>query len=343
MAVRSAAISRAQVERIVREAVEKRLGANGRDRRPSAPQLVAPAPERRPRRVRPSRSALALFNSKDAEKLKAEIITTGRKLWHRQYVDGNGGNISCRIGRKEVLCTPTLFSKYDLTPDELCMVDLDGNQLVGSLPRTSEILLHLEIYKAVPHARGVVHCHPPHATAYAITGRVPPTAIVPEYEVFVGAVALAPYETPGTKRFAETVLPFIRHHNTVLLGNHGVVCWADTVTHAEWCAEVLETYCWILTIAAQLGAPINRIPAAKAEDLLRVKKRLGLPDPRFAPDAFQLEEDAALPVAGIALPPPVPRHPSASPAAEAEETDVEGIVREVTEAVMAAIRDRGRA
>ncbi len=79
----------------------------------------------------------------------------------RQYVDGNGGNISFRIGPNAVLCTPTLVSKFDLTPEDICLVDLDGNQLAGSKRRSSELLLHLEIYKAVPNAKAVVHCHPP--------------------------------------------------------------------------------------------------------------------------------------------------------------------------------------
>jgi L-fuculose-phosphate aldolase len=292
-----------------------------------------------------SAAALALFNSPEAEKIKAEIVTTGKKLWHRQYVDGNGGNISYRIGPNEVICTPTLCSKFDLRPEELCMVDLDGNQLVGDRPRTSEILLHLEIYKAVPKAKGVVHCHPPHATAYAITGRVPPTAIIPEYDVFVGAVAVSPYETPGTKKFAQTVLPFVQNYNTVLLANHGIVCWADTVTHAEWYAEVLETYCWTLMLATQLGAPVSRIPAAKTTDLLDIKKRLGLPDPRFHPGECPLAEDLDQPVGGIALPPPSPCRCRGGDEACGDGQDageVDAIVREVTEAVMAALETRGR-
>ena len=222
-----------------------------------------------------------LFHSPVAKAIKEEICIVGRKLWQRSYVDGNGGNISCRLGENAVICTPTLLSKADLTADDLCLVDLDGNQLAGSLPRTSEVFLHLEIYKSVSQAKAVVHCHPPHATAYAITGRVPPTAIIPEFDVFVGSVAYSPYETPGTKKFAETVLPFVRNHNTILLGNHGIVCWADTPTHAEWYAENLETYCWTLLISSQLGVPYARIPPAKQQDLLAIKKRLGLPDARL--------------------------------------------------------------
>jgi L-fuculose-phosphate aldolase len=181
-----------------------------------------------------------LFHSPEAEAIKEEICAVGRKLWQRQYVDGNGGNISYRIGPNAVICTPTLMSKADLRPQDLGMVDLEAKQIAGTLPRTSEILMHLEIYKEVPEAKGIVHCHPAHATAYAITGRVPPTCVIPEYEIFIGKVALSPYETPGTPQFARTVIPFVKNHNAVLLSNHGIVCWADTVTHAEWYAEVLD-------------------------------------------------------------------------------------------------------
>lgn len=229
-----------------------------------------------------------LFSTPEAEAIKLEICAVGRKLWNRQYVDGNGGNISYRIGSNEVICTPTLVSKFDLTPDDMCLVDLDGRQAAGKKPRTSEIFLHLEIYKAVPEAKAAVHCHPPHATAYAITGRVPPSRVIPEFEVFVGKVAVSPYETPGTAAFAQTVLPYVKQHNTVLLSNHGIVCWADTVTHAEWYAEVVDTYCWTLMLASQLGVPISQISEKHTADLLDIKKSLGLPDARF--DATGMQE-----------------------------------------------------
>lgn len=284
----------------------------------------------------PSATKLAnprLFNTPEAEEIKKEICAVGRKLWMRQFVDGNGGNISYRIGPNEVLCTPTLVSKYDLTPEILCLVDLEGNQLAGIRPRTSELLLHLEIYKAVPEAKAVVHCHPPHATAYAITGRVPPNMVIPEFEVFVGKVAVSPYETPGTKTFAETVLPFVQQHNTVLLANHGIVCWADTVTHAEWYAEVLETYCWTLMLAAQLGAPISYISEQHGADLLAIKKKLGLPDVRF--DASRMKECQLSDVeAGGAIALDPARCEGSGTSADPE---VEALVKSVTDAVLETI------
>jgi L-fuculose-phosphate aldolase len=278
-----------------------------------------------------------LFNSPESKAVKEEICAVGRKLWLRSYVDGNGGNISCRIGENAVICTPTLLSKVDLKPEDLCMVDLEANQLAGALPRTSEVFLHLEIFKNVPQAKAVVHCHPPHATAYAITGRVPPSTIIPEFDVFVGSVALAPYETPGTKKFAKTVLPFVRSHNAILLGNHGIVCWADTPTHAEWYAENLETYCWTLLISKQLGVPYAKIPSAKEQDLLAIKKRLGLPDARFDMKERVLSDKPEHPGA-IALTPPAARRRKKTSVENVSDAEIEAIVRAATDAVMAAVR-----
>jgi len=275
----------------------------------------------------------ALLASPEANKIKEEIVAVGKKLWMRAYVDGNGGNISYRLTDEAVICTPTLCSKGDLTVDDMCLVDLDGNQLAGKRGRTSEILLHLEIYKAVSEAKAVVHCHPPHATAYAITGHVPPNCIIPEMEVFVGSVAVSPYETPGTKKFAETVVPYAKDHNSILLANHGIVCWADTVTHAEWYAEVLETYCMTLLIASQLGAPITQIPANKTQDLLAIKKTLGLPDARHGMKECSLCDLGEHPGA-IALAPGGGNNSCSTSGAPDE-----GLVQAVTDAVMAALKN----
>jgi L-fuculose-phosphate aldolase len=226
-------------------------------------------------------SPSAASSSFEAEALRAEIISAGRKLWERQYVDGNGGNISCRLGAKYVLCTPTMMSKRDLEPADICLSDMEGNIVAGDRLRTSELLLHLEIYRANPRARAVVHCHPPYATAFSLTGTVPPVGLISEYEIFIGPAALAHYETPGTHAFAETVLPFVENHNTILLANHGVVCWSDTVTHAEWLTEILESYCKTYLIAKQIGKPLTHIPDDKIEEILVLKRRFGFPDARM--------------------------------------------------------------
>ena len=227
-------------------------------------------------------SPSAAANSFEAEALRTEMISVGRKLWQRQYVDGNGGNISVRLGTRYVLCTPTMMSKGDLEPADICLSDLDGNILAGDRPRTSELLLHLAIYKANSRARSVVHCHPPYATAFAITGSAPPVGFSSEYEIFVGPVGVANYETPGTQAFAESVLPFVHEHNTILLSNHGIVCWSDSPTHAEWLVEILDNYCKTYLIAQQIGKPLAAISDDKIQEILALKRRMGLPDSRTA-------------------------------------------------------------
>lgn len=317
-----------QTNRIVR-----RSGSNGNGSSASTSGTYSAVPA--PPAMAPSDPRIAaLFESPEARAVKDEICAVGKKLWMRSYVDGNGGNISYRIGPNEVICTPTLCSKYDLTPDQLCMVDLTGKQLAGNRPRTSEILLHLEIYKEVPEAKACVHCHPPHATAYAISGKVPPTCIIPEYEVFIGKVAFSPYETPGSIEFARTVIPFVKTHNSVLLANHGIICWGDTVTHAEWYAEVLDTYCWTLMLAQQIGGP-TFISNDKAKDLLAIKQKLGLPDPRHEMQECQLCDLPDGP-GSIAL---TPRQcvPGNASSTSMSKDEMERLVQDVTDQVMAAL------
>jgi len=282
-------VTLSDIDAAVRESATEVRIAPGAILTPSAREALAekrlavgsgsPVPDAAATGVDPAR--LALFHSPEAEAVKEEICAVGRKLWMRQFVDGNGGNISYRLGANEVICTPTLISKYDLRPQDMCLVDLEGNQLAGGKPRTSEILMHMEIYKEVPEAKSVVHCHPPHATAYAITGKVPPTCIIPEFDVFIGKIAVSPYETPGTPAFARTVIPFVKTHNTILLSNHGIVCWADTVTHAEWLVEILENYCKTYLIAQQIGKPLAFLPDEKIQEILALKRRMGLPDSRM--------------------------------------------------------------
>ena len=227
----------------------------------------------------------------EALHLRKEICRVAHKLWERSYVDGNGGNISARLGDKYVLCTPTLMSKGDLVPEDIGLTDMEGRQLAGDRPRTSELLLHLAMYKANPRARSIVHCHPPYATAFGMTKEVPPPGLTPEAEIFVGIPAVAPYETPGGKDFAGTILPFMKAYNSIMLQNHGVVCWWDTPTRAEWLVEVLETSCKMYAIAKQMnpGRPVNLIPDSKIGELLKIKKSIGLPDARFTD-----EENASL-------------------------------------------------
>ncbi len=300
----------------------------------------------------------SLFNSSEAMAIKKEMVQTGRKLWQRDFVDGNGGNISYRISDQYVLCTPTLVSKNDLTVEDICMVRLeDGKQVAGHNKSTSEIILHLEIMKAQPKAKACVHAHPPHATAYAITGVTPPNCIIPEAEIFVGMVAFSPYGTPGTKSVADQVVPLAKDHNTILMGNHGLVCWADSVTHAEWCVEVVETYCRTLMLAAQLGQPITRISDNETTALLETKRKLGIVDPRFTGKECALC-DVPIENCGITVCPKecqagakgcckvhgtsaCPGNCGKSKAAGPAAPETEALINQITDQVMAALKLKG--
>jgi len=222
------------------------------------------------------------FRTPQMEALKGEICDVGQRLWQRAYVDGNGGNIAIRVADDLALCTPTLVSKGFMKPADLCLVDLDGQQKAGEKKRTSEILMHLEIMKRQPRAKATVHCHPPHATAYAVAGVEPPTCMIPEIEVFIGKVPIAPYRTPGTPEMGQLVADLVDKHNTVLMGNHGAVAWSHlTVEDAYFKMEILEAYCRTIWVASQLGTPLNTMNPEQLKDLLNIKQNLGIPDPRF--------------------------------------------------------------
>jgi L-fuculose-phosphate aldolase len=219
----------------------------------------------------------------DAYELKEEICEIGRRIYERGFVAANAGNITCRLNEGEVLCTPTLVSKGFMKPDDICVIDMTGKQVGGRTKRSSEALMHLEILKARPDVECVVHCHPPHATAFAVTREPIPQAVMPEVEVFLGEVPITKYETPGGKKFAETVLPFVHKTNIMILANHGTVSYGESPERAFWLTEILDQYCRILILSRQLG-PLQYLAPEKVHELLEEKKKMGIDDPRLAPD-----------------------------------------------------------
>ncbi len=234
----------------------------------------------------------AYFNSPAAHALKEQLCDIGRRLWGRAYVDGNGGNIAIRVGEDIALCTPTLVSKGFMKPEDMCLVDFEGNQLCGVKKRTSEILMHLEIMKRQPKAVATCHCHPPYSTGFAVAGLVPPTCMIPEYEVFA-SVAVAPYRTPGTPEMGKLVADLVDKHNTILMANHGVVSWShNNVEDAYFKMEILEAYCRTILVTAQVGKPAQTMTAPQLQDLLKIKQSLGIPDPRHGLKECELCDNA---------------------------------------------------
>ncbi|HEX3358022.1 MAG TPA: class II aldolase/adducin family protein [Tepidisphaeraceae bacterium] len=217
-------------------------------------------------------------------RLKEQMCDVGRRIWLKGFCAGNEGNHSYRLGEDRILCTPSLISKGNLKPDDMCVVDMKGKQISGKRKRTSEILLHLAIYSERPDVKAVIHSHPPHATAFAVAGVDLPTCIHPEAEVFLGPVKTAKYVTPGDTRLGESIKPFIKESNTILLGNHGVVCYGPDLEDAYYKLEIVDAYSRILLLTKQLGS-IRPLEGDEMKELLALKSKFGMFDPRTAPGA----------------------------------------------------------
>ena len=216
--------------------------------------------------------------------VKQEICDIGKRIWQRGYCAGNEGNHSVRISEDRVACTPTGISKGFLRPDMICITDMDGNQVDGNkkYKRTSEVKVHLAIYKQRPDIKAVVHSHPPHATAFALVGMPIPEGVHPEAEVFLGRIPMAPYATPSTHDLPNSILPLIDDlTNTVMMGNHGSVSFASTLQQAYYNLEILDAYCRILILTRDLG-PVNVLKPDQMTELLEVKEKFGFPDKRLS-------------------------------------------------------------
>jgi len=216
----------------------------------------------------------------NVHKIKQDICDIGLRLYNKGFAAANDGNISVRIGENEVLCTPTMQSKGFLKPDDICTIDMTGKQIAGRKKRSSEALLHLEIYRQRSDIKSVVHCHPPHATAFAVAREPIPQCVLPEVEVFLGDVPITKYETPGGQAFADTIIPFVKKCNVMILANHGTVSFGEDVEKAYWWTEILDAYCRILMLARQLGH-VSYLDQQKSQELLDLKNKWGFSDPRL--------------------------------------------------------------
>jgi len=215
----------------------------------------------------------------NAHQIKKDICEIGQRIYNKGFAAANDGNITVRISENEVLCTPTMHSKGFLKPDDISSIDMTGKQISGRKKRSSEALLHLEIYKQRPDIKSVVHCHPPHATAFAIAREPIPQCVLPEVEVFLGDVPITRYETPGGQAFADTITPFVHKCNVMILANHGTVSFGENVERAYWWTEILDAYCRMLLLSRSLGR-VNFLNETESRELLALKDKWGFADPR---------------------------------------------------------------
>ena len=276
--------------------------------------------------------------------LKEQMCEIGRRVYAKGFAAANDGNISFRLNEREILCTPTMISKGFMKPEDLCKVDYDGKQLAGTRKRSSEILLHLSVYKHRPDVHSVVHCHPPHATAFAVAHEPIPKCVLPEVEVFLGEVPIAVYETPGNQKFADTIVPYLKDCNTIILANHGTITFGPDLEKAYWNSEIIDAYCKILILAKQLGR-VNYFTDGQTKELLELKKKLGYDDVRFRKEGCSMCGPSSFDESYTDfVPEPHAFAQTEAPACNSRAgtgVDMEELVRTITDQVMAALSGAG--
>lgn len=191
----------------------------------------------------------------DDARLRQLMVDLGRRLWERQLVAANDGNLSARLRDGTILCTPTEVSKAMLTEEMLCVVTGSGEVVdagTGQGP-SSEILMHLRVYRVDPTVGAVVHTHPPYATAFAIRGEALHGDLMTETLLTLPEVPVAPFATPGTEELPDAVAPLIAHHRACLLESHGAVSWGPTLTDAYLTMERLEALARTTAALRMLG------------------------------------------------------------------------------------------
>jgi L-fuculose-phosphate aldolase len=203
--------------------------------------------------------------------LRADIVEVGRRMYARGYTASNDGNISVRLGADRLLMTPKSVCKGFMTPDMMCITDLDGRKLQGDRDPSSEMLMHLEVYRQRPDVQAVVHAHPPTATGFAVAGIPLDRAVLAEVLTTLGSIPIAEYATPSTKELPEAVRKYIKAHDGMLLANHGALTVGSDLFGAYYKMETIEHFAKISLVARMLG----RENLLSREEVMRLQELRG--------------------------------------------------------------------
>jgi L-fuculose-phosphate aldolase len=187
------------------------------------------------------------------QQLRADIVEVGRRLYARGYTASNDGNISVRLDGDRLLMTPKSVCKGFMSPEMMCITDLDGKKLAGDRDPSSEMQMHLEVYRQRPDAKAVVHAHPPTATGFAVAGIPLDRAVLAEVVTTLGSVPIAEYATPSTKELPDAVRQYVKAHDGMLLANHGALTLGSDLFGAYYKMETIEHFAKISLVARLLG------------------------------------------------------------------------------------------
>ncbi len=210
------------------------------------------------------------------KKAKKAILDIGQRMYVRNFVAANDGNISIRTGENEVWATPTGVSKGFMKKKMLVKVDLEGNVLEGTKKPSSELKMHLRAYQENPELLSVCHAHPPICTCFAIAGIPLDVPVLAEAVIMLGDVPVAPYAELGSKEVPEVIAPYCHTHNGVLLANHGAVTWAEDPYSAYYRLESMEYYANILMITGKILKEQNTLTEEQVERLLAMREKFGI-------------------------------------------------------------------
>ena len=200
---------------------------------------------------------------------RLEILRFGRMLHEQGLIAATDGNISVRLNEVSVLITPTCICKGMMSTEDLLVVDMHGRRISGFRDVTSEIGMHMTIYRMRPDVNAIVHAHPPTATGFAACGLALDQALISEVLLSLGAVPLAHYATPGTSELSESLEPLIPHHDAVLMANHGVVTYGGNIEQAYMNMETVEHFAKIALVVKQLGcaSPLRGEQISKLDEM----------------------------------------------------------------------------
>ena len=236
---------------------------------------------------------------KTEREYQQDIVDIGRLVFEKGWVAANDGNITIRLDDERILATPTGVSKGMMRPDDLIVLDYDGQKISGRLEGTSEIAMHLTVYKLRPDVLSVVHAHPPVATGFAAAGLSLNKALLPEVVIGLGCVPLADYGLPGTPALTEPMLPLIPRYDAILLANHGAVSYGKDVHQAYFRMETVEHFARINFVAEMLGGA-RSLPRGEVDKLFDSRGRYGVQsNAGQQPGCPLAAEDAAASVSGI--------------------------------------------
>lgn len=210
------------------------------------------------------------------KKAKKAILDIGQRMYVRNFVAANDGNISIRTGENEVWATSTGVSKGFMKKKMLVKVDLEGNVLEGTKKPSSELKMHLRAYQENPELLSVCHAHPPICTCFAIAGIPLDVPVLAEAVITLGDVPVAPYAELGSKEVPEVIAPYCHTHNGVLLANHGAVTWAEDPYSAYYRLESMEYYANILMITGKILKEQNTLTEEQVERLLAMREKFGI-------------------------------------------------------------------